>query len=195
MTAFTQIEDLTHLVGPFTEENIVTCLQSRFYSQQYQVGVCVWGGGGHTDRGSNTPCGTFHRGEYSHVSTVQVLLPAVPGWCVCVWGGVQEGGAQIVDLTHLVGPFTEENIVTCLQSRFYSQQYQVGVCVCVCGGGGGVTQIEDLTHLVGPFTEENIVTCLQSRFYSQQYQVGVCVWGGGGGEITHRSDGTMKYSL
>ncbi|KAK3104216.1 hypothetical protein FSP39_025375, partial [Pinctada imbricata] len=37
MSVFAQIQDLTHLVGPFTEENIVSCLQARFYAQQFQV--------------------------------------------------------------------------------------------------------------------------------------------------------------
>ncbi|XP_046361529.2 unconventional myosin-IXb-like [Haliotis rufescens] len=34
-----RVDDLTHLVGPLTEDSIVRCLQARFYSQQYQTSV------------------------------------------------------------------------------------------------------------------------------------------------------------
>ncbi|XP_041362626.1 unconventional myosin-IXb-like isoform X2 [Gigantopelta aegis] len=37
MSGYTRVDDLTHLVGPLTEESIVKCLQTRFYSQQYQT--------------------------------------------------------------------------------------------------------------------------------------------------------------
>lgn len=37
MTDFSLIEDLTHLVGPLTEETVVRCLQAKFYSQHFQV--------------------------------------------------------------------------------------------------------------------------------------------------------------
>lgn len=36
MTDFSLIEDLTHLVGPLTEETVVRCLQTKFYSQHFQ---------------------------------------------------------------------------------------------------------------------------------------------------------------
>ncbi|XP_069123410.1 myosin-I heavy chain-like isoform X2 [Argopecten irradians] len=36
MSVYSQIEDLTHLVGPLTEDSILRCLQARFYSQHYQ---------------------------------------------------------------------------------------------------------------------------------------------------------------
>ena len=37
MTDSSLIEDLTHLVGPLTEETVVRCLQAKFYSQRFQV--------------------------------------------------------------------------------------------------------------------------------------------------------------
>ncbi|XP_048762789.2 unconventional myosin-VIIa-like isoform X2 [Ostrea edulis] len=36
MTDYSLIEDLTHLVGPLTEETVVRCLQAKFYSQRFQ---------------------------------------------------------------------------------------------------------------------------------------------------------------
>lgn len=41
MTDFSLIEDLTHLVGPLTEETVVRCLQAKFYSQRFQVISCA----------------------------------------------------------------------------------------------------------------------------------------------------------
>ena len=32
-----EMEDLTHLVGPLTEESIVRCLQARFHNSHYEV--------------------------------------------------------------------------------------------------------------------------------------------------------------
>ncbi|XP_052069098.1 unconventional myosin-VIIa-like isoform X1 [Mytilus californianus] len=36
MSVYSCIEDLTHLVGPMTEDTVVRCLQARFYSHLYQ---------------------------------------------------------------------------------------------------------------------------------------------------------------
>jgi len=37
MSVYSAIEDLTHLVGPMTEDTVVRCLQARFYSHLFQV--------------------------------------------------------------------------------------------------------------------------------------------------------------
>ena len=34
-----EMEDLTHLVGPLTEESTVRCLQARFHNSHYEVRV------------------------------------------------------------------------------------------------------------------------------------------------------------
>ncbi|KAJ8318178.1 hypothetical protein KUTeg_003269, partial [Tegillarca granosa] len=39
MSVYASIEDLTLLVGPLTEESVVRCLQSRFYSQAFQTRI------------------------------------------------------------------------------------------------------------------------------------------------------------
>ena len=37
MEQYSGIDDLTHLVGPLTENSIVKCLEARFHNQIYQV--------------------------------------------------------------------------------------------------------------------------------------------------------------
>ena len=37
MDPYSEIDDLTHLVGPLTESSIIKCLESRFSNHLYQV--------------------------------------------------------------------------------------------------------------------------------------------------------------
>ena len=37
MDPYSGIDDLTHLVGPLTENSIIKCLESRFNDHLYQV--------------------------------------------------------------------------------------------------------------------------------------------------------------
>ncbi|XP_060081419.1 myosin-IIIb-like [Ylistrum balloti] len=84
MSVYSQIEDLTHLVGPLTEDSVLRCLQARFYSQHYQnkVGPVV-----------------ISVNSYQHRPSCQALLGPVKASAL-LQGVVRDAVTQHADTGH-----------------------------------------------------------------------------------------------